>query len=104
MDTKKPLGGNIKLQMLLAINLNIDYIKSLTNDNTLDINWVNNFKLGTVYTDLSTGFYGRIGFKPLQKIINSIAFNGNLNNNKTNFNNEIESFIYIKPMLQLHCL
>jgi hypothetical protein len=95
---KKAIGWKYQIADAIGINLNVDYIKSLANDNTFDINWVNNFKLGTVYTDLSTGFYGRVGFKPLQGIINSIAFNGNLNNNKTNYNNEIESFLYIKPM------
>lgn len=96
---KKAIGWKYQIRDAAGINLNTDYIKNIANEAYLDLNWVNNFKLGTVYTDLSTGFYGRLGLKPLQGILNSIAFNGNLNNNKTNFNNEIESFIYIKPML-----
>ncbi len=96
---KKAIGWKYQISEAFALNLNASYIKNLAKNNYLDINWVNNAKLGTVYTDFSTGFYGRIGLKPLQNIINSIAFNGNLNNNSINYNNEIESFIYIKPML-----
>ncbi len=96
---KKAIGWKYQISEALALNLDASYIKSLAKTNSLDINWVNNVKLGTVFTDLSTGVYGRIGLKPLQNIINSIAFNGNLNNSSTSFNNEIESFIYIKPML-----
>ncbi|WP_410016849.1 lipid A deacylase LpxR family protein [Tenacibaculum sp. HL-MS23] len=95
---KKAIGWEDQISDALAVNLKIAYIKKLANDNYLDVNWVNNIRIGTVYTDFSTGFYGRIGLKPLQKIINSIAFNANLNNENTNFNNEIESFLYIKPM------
>lgn len=96
---KKAIGWKYQIADAFALNLNIDHTKSLTKSNYLDLNWVNNLRIGTVYSDFSSGFYGRIGLKPLQKIINSIAFNANLNNNSTNFNNEIESFIYIKPML-----
>ncbi|MCT4698205.1 lipid A deacylase LpxR family protein [Tenacibaculum haliotis] len=96
---KKAIGWKYQIANAFAINLNADYIKNIANNEFLDINWLNNAKIGTIYTDISTGFYGRIGLKPLQKIINSIAFNANLNTKNTNFNNEIESFIYIKPML-----
>ncbi|WBX72057.1 lipid A deacylase LpxR family protein [Tenacibaculum retecalamus] len=95
---KKAIGWKYQIANAFAINLNADYIKNIANNEFLDINWLNNAKIGTIYTDISTGFYGRIGLKPLQKIINSIAFNANLNTKNTNFNNEIESFIYIKPM------
>ena len=95
---KKAIGWKYQIANAFAINLNADYIKNIANNEFLDINWFNNAKIGTIYTDISTGFYGRIGLKPLQKIINSIAFNANLNTKNTNFNNEIESFIYIKPM------
>jgi len=95
---KKAIGWKHQITDALGVNLNIDYIKSLANENYLDINWVNKIKIGTIYSNFSTGFYGRIGLKPLQKIMNSIAFNSNLNNKSTKFNNRIESFIYIKPM------
>ncbi len=95
---KKAIGWKYQIADAIGININAAYIKNLASDELLDINWVNNMKLGTIYTEFSTGFYGRIGLKPLQKIINSIAFNGNLNNSVTNSNNEVESFIYLKPM------
>lgn len=96
---KKAIGWKYQIANAFGVNLNIDYIKNLGGDNYFDINWVNNLKAGTVYTDFSSGLYGRVGLKPLQKIINSIAFNGNLNNNNTNYNNKSEAFIYIKPMV-----
>ena len=95
---KKAIGWKYQIANAFAINLNVDYIKNIANNEFLDINWINNAKLGTIYTDVSTGLYGRIGLKPLQKIVNSIAFSANLNTKNTNFNNEIESFLYIKPM------
>lgn len=96
---KKAIGWKYQIANAFGVNLNIDYIKNLGGDNYFDINWVNNLKAGTVYTDFSSGLYGRVGLKPLQKIINSIAFKGNLNNNNTNYNNKSEAFIYIKPMV-----
>ena len=95
----KAIGWKYEIADAFALNLNIDYIKKLNYNNYIDVNWVNNVKLGTVYTDASTGFYGRIGINPLQKIINSIAFNGNLNDSKSGFQNKSEAFVYIKPMI-----
>ena len=96
---KKAIGWKHEIASALGLNLNLEYIKNLANDNHFDINWTNNVRAGTVYTDFSTGFYGRIGINPLQKIINSIAFNGNLNNKNTSFSNKPEAFIYLKPMI-----
>ncbi len=95
---KRAIGWKYQIKNAFALNFNANYIKKIARNNSLDINWVNNIKLGTVHTDFTTGFYGRLGLKPLQNIINSIAFNGSLNNKSTNFNNKAESFIYIKPM------
>lgn len=95
---KKAIGWKYQIKNAIGINLNMEYIKNLTKEPYFDVNWVSTIKAGTIYTDLNTGFYTRIGLKPLQGIINSIAFNGNLNNNNTKYLNKIESFIYIKPM------
>lgn len=97
---KKAIGWKYQISDAFALNFTGDYIKKLVQNKSdlLDINWVNKVRLGTIYTDFSSGFLFRIGLKPLQKITNSIAFNANLNDDKTNFNNEIESFFYIKPM------
>lgn len=96
---KKAIGWKYQIKNAFALNFNATYIKKLAKDKLFDINWVNNIKIGTIFTDAATGFYGRIGLKPLESIVNSIAFNGNLNNKNTSYNNVIEAFIYINPML-----
>lgn len=99
---KKAVGWDYQIKNALAINFKADYIKPLfKNENkTLDILWQNNINIGTVYTNTSTGFYTRIGLKPLQKITNSIAFGTNLNDNQNNSFRKIESFFYVNPMIR----
>lgn len=99
---KKAIGWQHQIKNAIGLNLNIEYIKSLTKNtnSSLDVSWINTGKIGTIYSNISTGFYGRFGFKPLKKIANSIAFNTNINNKNTNFVREIESFIYVKPMIR----
>ncbi|CAM1363801.1 conserved exported hypothetical protein [Tenacibaculum litoreum] len=96
---KEATGWDYQIKDAFALNLKVDYIKKITKDNVFDLNWINSARLGTVYTDLSSGLFTRIGFKPLESIINSIAFHGNLNNHNTNFKNNAEVFIYLKPAL-----
>lgn len=99
---KKAVGWQHQIKNAVALNFNATYIKLITKKktNSFDISWINKAKAGTIYTNIATGFYGRIAFNPLQKIANSIAFNTNLNNKNTNFKREIESFIYVNPMLR----
>lgn len=99
---KKAVGWEYQIKNAFALNFNAEYLKTVlkVKQNNLDVTWVNNLNLGTIYTNISTGFYSRIGFKPLQKLANSIAFNTNLNNKQTNYSREIESFFYVKPMLR----
>ena len=59
----------------------------------MDASWVSSARIGTVFTNVSSGFYLRYGFMPLAEIINSIAFNTNLNDDSTKTSREIESFI-----------
>ncbi|MCD8405748.1 lipid A deacylase LpxR family protein [Tenacibaculum dicentrarchi] len=96
---KKITGWKYQIKNTVGINLKIAHIKSLSKETFADINWINSFNIGTIHTNLATGFYGRLSLKPLEKITNSIAFNANLNNEKTTYTNKIESFVYIKPML-----
>ncbi|MDB0611105.1 lipid A deacylase LpxR family protein [Tenacibaculum maritimum] len=98
---KKAIGWKYQIKNAFGLDIGIDYIKHLATDasNRYDINWVNSVKIGTIFTNISTGFYLRVGFKPLQKLINSIAFGGNLNNYITNHTNKIEAFLYTKPIL-----
>ena len=96
---KKGIGWKYQIADAFALNLQASYIKPLAKDNIFDINWTTTARAGTVYTDISSGFYGRIGLKSLENLSNSIAFNGNLNSKKSNSNTVSEAFIYIKPML-----
>ncbi|MEO9571196.1 MAG: lipid A deacylase LpxR family protein [Polaribacter sp.] len=99
---KKAVGWQYQIENALAINFKANYVKQLykTQNNSLDISWVNNINIGTVYTNASTGFYSRVGLKPLQKLTNSITFGTNLNNEQNNSFREIESFFYINPMIR----
>ncbi|CAL2105120.1 lipid A 3-O-deacylase [Tenacibaculum sp. 190524A02b] len=99
---REATGWNYQIANALGLNFKGNYTKLLTNEkNSLfDISWINTANAGTVFTNVSTGLFSRIGFKPLQKLINSIAFNSNLNNKYSNYNNEIESFIYLKPSIR----
>ncbi|PQJ73571.1 lipid A deacylase LpxR family protein [Polaribacter butkevichii] len=99
---KKAVGWQYQIKNAFALNFNAEYLKTLatTNDNNLDITWVNTLNAGTVYTNIASGFYSRIGLKPLQNLTNSIAFNTNLNDDKTSNYREIESFFFVKPMLR----
>lgn len=98
---KKAIGWKYQIANAFAFNLNSNYKETLfsNTDNTFDVTWNNNFRLGTVFTDISTGLYTRIGFKPLQKLVNSIAFNSNLNDQNTKYNNETEVFLFVNPTI-----
>ncbi len=99
---KKATGWKHQIKNAFGLNFNANYNQFLIKDisNHYDLSWINSAKIGTVYTNISSGFYARIGFKPLAKIINSIAFKTNLNNENTSFKREIESFLYIKPLIR----
>lgn len=100
---KPATGWKYQIQDAFALNLEATYIKNIQSLSStyFDFNWTNNANLGTVFTDISTGFISRIGIKPLENLANSIAFNSNLNNEISNFNNNIEVFFFINPMLRL---
>lgn len=99
---RKAIGWEFQIKNALGLNLNAEYTKFLVKDssNYYDLTWINDAKFGTIYTNISSGFYARIGFKPLASILNSMAFNTNLNNDTTNFTRELESFFYLKPTLK----
>lgn len=96
-------GWKYQIKNTFALNLEASYTKLLTisNDKKVDVYWQNNAQIGTIFTNFSTGFYTRIGFKPLQDFVNSIAFNSNLNNKNTSYVNNSEFFLYLKPSLSL---
>lgn len=99
---KKAIGWEYQIKNALALNLGAQYLKRVvkTEKDNFDISWVNQVNIGTVYTNVSSGFYSRFGFKPLQSLANSIAFGTNINDENTRFKREVESFIYVKPTVQ----
>lgn len=94
-------GWKYQIKDAFALNFRADFVQPLIKrSNYFDLNWKNSANLGTVFTDISTGIFSRIGTKKLQSIANSIGFGSNLNNKKSKFNNEIETFFYINPMVR----
>lgn len=100
---KRATGWDYQIKNALGINFRTEYISLLTKNtsNFFDITWMNTANLGTVFTDISSGFYGRIGLKPLQKLANSVAFKTNLNDQNTSDVREVESFLFIKPSVRV---
>lgn len=99
---KKAVGWEYQIKDALGLNIKFEYNQLLTKNtsNYFDIFWVNYSEVGTVFTNIESGFLTRFGFKPLQKMANSIAFNTNINNKNTGYFREIESFIFIKPSVR----
>lgn len=97
---KKAVGWQYQISDGLGVNLDASFIKSLFSGKKeqIDVNWISNASVGTVYTNIATGLYSRIGFVPLQKISNSIAFDTHLKRNANQ--RKGESFLFINPMLR----
>ncbi len=95
-------GWKYQINNALGLNFNSEYIKSITKNNSkkIDLFWMNYGRIGTVYTDISSGFLMRIGFKPLASMLNSTAFGTNLNSSETKFTRQVESFLFIKPLVR----
>tara|TARA_B110000091_G_C13795929_1_gene467827 strand:+ start:532 stop:1482 length:951 start_codon:yes stop_codon:yes gene_type:complete len=95
---KKAVGWKYQIKNALGINLNASYSQLLIKDatNYLDLTWTNHAKAGTVFTNISTGFFARIGILPLQGMMNSIAFNTSINNSTTESKRKKEAFFYAK--------
>lgn len=99
---KRAIGWKHQIKNAIGLNFNVDYKKLLLKEksNYFDITWINSGKIGTIYTNISTGFLSRIGFKPLQRFANSIAFNSNLNDKNTSDSRQLESFLFVKSSLR----
>ena len=97
----KAIGWKHQIKEAFALNFTGKYIKFLASDksNHFDISSYNSMKFGTIFTDISTGFYTRIGFNKLQKLSNTNGLHSNLNKSKSSKHITIESFIYLKTML-----
>ncbi|WKD86787.1 hypothetical protein KCTC32516_02165 [Polaribacter huanghezhanensis] len=94
----KPLGWKYQIHNAFALNLNASYVYYFPkiSSNFIDISSYNSLKVGTIFTNISTGVYARVGFKKLQSFSNSVAFHSNLNIASQNNN---ESFVFIKPLI-----
>ncbi len=100
---RTPVGWRYQIRNTLSLNLDAEYIKSLGTNSTehFDINFISKLRLGTIFNEGTVGFMGRIGFKQLQPIDNSIAFGTHLNNEDTSYTRGIESFLFYKTSLSL---
>ena len=98
---RSPDGWKYQIRNTVAINFDTEYYKALGTNKTkhFDSNFVSKLRLGTIFSEASIGLMGRIGFKELQPIQNSIAFNTHLNNDVTSYVRGIESFLYYETSL-----
>lgn len=98
---RSPVGWRYQIRNTLALNFDTQYYKALGTDESkhYDSNFVSKLRLGTIFTEASAGIMGRIGFKELQPIQNSIAFNTNLNNEANSYTRALESFLYYETSL-----
>ncbi|SEC90279.1 hypothetical protein SAMN04489761_3917 [Tenacibaculum sp. MAR_2009_124] len=99
---RRAIGWKYQIRNAFALNFKSSFGKTITKNtlNHFDVTWINTANFGTVLTSISTGFHSRIGLKPLQRIINSIAFNSSLNKKGSDLYNEKEAFFYIKPQIE----
>ncbi|WP_397446891.1 lipid A deacylase LpxR family protein [Polaribacter sp. R77954] len=95
-------GWKHQIKNAFGLNFGTEYVYFLGKDvaNVLDAFWVVSGNLGTVQTDISSGFNFRFSFTPMQTLKNSIAFNTHLNDDSTKYTRGIESFFYFKPTLR----
>lgn len=98
---REAIGWQYQIKNALGLNVNLAYQKVVLKDtkNFVDVTWINHGNIGTINTDITTGFVTRIGLKKLTDFKNSIAFGNHLNTKTSLFFREIESFFLIKPSL-----
>lgn len=91
-------GWKYQISNAFALDLKASYIKNIPNlsSSIIAIDLITTLNAGTVFTNIGTTANLRIGLTPLKDINNSIAYNGNLTNHKTN---PKELFLYIKPTI-----
>lgn len=95
-------GWDYQISSALALNLDATLIKNFEHlsSSKFDISWYNKAKAGTIFTNLTTGLYARLGIFKLKELNNSIAFHGNLNKDVSKKKNNLkEAFFFIKPLV-----
>lgn len=95
-------GWRYQIQNTLAVNFTYDYLKNIHTDKTktIDFTWVNRGRIGTIYTDVTSGLLMRIGINTLANISNSMEFGSNLNDVSTSSFKQIETYFFFKPSLR----
>ncbi|MBT8245408.1 lipid A deacylase LpxR family protein [Winogradskyella sp.] len=99
---KDVTGWKYQITNAIGLNFTSSYAHFLGKSKTdlSDITWINSGRIGTIYTDVSSGFLLRFGFLPLTSMVNSISFGSHLNNSNSDFVREVESYFFIKPMFR----
>ncbi|MDD4608934.1 MAG: lipid A deacylase LpxR family protein [Bacteroidaceae bacterium] len=93
---RKMNGWDYQIANAFVLNLNTMFSKHLASRRYADLHWTNQLRMGTIFTDLFTGLYGRIGLLKLQPLSNSIAYHTQLNNISTKEKKRSELFIQTK--------
>ena len=93
-------GWEFQIQNQLGLNVNAYYLRNLgyTKSDIVDFNAFAQTRVGTIFNDVSIGFVSRIGFKSLNPIFNSVLFNSNLSDKKSDKSIK-EAYFFIKPQL-----
>jgi len=95
-------GWKYQIANAIGLNFNAEYLHFITKNKTdsFDLTWINKGKIGTVYTNISSGFLARFGFIPLTNMLNSMSFGTNLNDDTTETVRQVESYFFIQPMFR----
>ncbi|MFK5890155.1 MAG: lipid A deacylase LpxR family protein [Flavobacteriaceae bacterium] len=93
-------GWEFQIQNQLSANVNVFYLKNLaySGARNFDFNAFAEAKVGTVFNEIGFGFVSRVSLKSLNPIFNTILFNSNLNDAKTD-DAINEFYFYVKPQL-----
>ncbi len=95
-------GWQHQIQNTIGINITGSYAKGfMAKNNKTDFNLTTDFSVGTVYNFLTIGFLGRVGFRELTSIDNSVLFSTALQVSKSEQKRKKESFLFYKPSLEL---
>lgn len=97
---KEVYGWENQIKNGLGFQAHVLFSKKLfpkVNQNLVDFNWQSEADLGTVFTQINTGFVTRIGFKKLVAISDSNLFGASLGTNKYNSD---EFYFYVAPSVR----
>lgn len=94
----KAVGWKHQIKNAFGLNLQASYQKLIVKNtsNHFDLTWNSTAKAGTIFTNISTGFFGRMSLWSFQEMMNSIAFKTSINDATSNYNTEQEAFLYAK--------